>query len=401
MVRKGVYSGSSLGDHFGSLGGHHDNSQRAIISFVRNWIFCSKINLFTVITIKMIRQLSFYIAILTVCSLVSCNLPVSQSGTATMSANSVFATVAANLTAEARPTSNERGTQASTSLTITPTHANQAATSKATALLTLTPRPSGTALPCDQASAGHPIDITIPDDTQLKPGQSFSKTWRLVNSGTCVWNNSYAVVWFSGEDIGVTREQFFITQVNPGQVIDVTVDMIAPEIAGSYQSNWKLRNQAGNLFGIGPNGGSPFWAKIIVNEESTPAPTSLPSETITPEALVSGVISMEVDNGLDLDTGEMSTGSNDDIKYVLVAENQPQIQPVNGAKLALTGAQQPSETICKTSDFSEAAINLAEMKEGSYLCYTTGQGLRGYLRVTVTSLAENILTLEYLTWANP
>ncbi len=318
-----------------------------------------------------------------------------------MSAENVFSTVAANLTAEAHPTTDERVTQAPPSLTTTPTRTNRTTTSKATALLTVTPRPSGTALPCDQASAGHPIDITIPDDTQMKPGESFSKTWRLVNSGTCVWTNSYAVVWFSGEDIGVTREQFFITQVKPGQAIDVTVDMIAPEEAGAYQSNWKLRNQAGNLFGIGPNGGSPFWAKIVVTEVSTPTPTELPSETPTPEALVSGVVSMEVDNALDLDTGEMNTGSNDDIQYVVVAENKPQIQPVNGAKMFLTGTKQPSETICKTSGLSEAAINLAEMKEGSYLCYTTGQGLHGYLRVTLTSLAENILTLEYLTWANP
>jgi hypothetical protein len=374
--------------------------QGALKSVVRNGIFCSKINLFTVIA-EMIRQLFFYFAILTVCSLVSCNLPVSQSGTATMSADNVFSTVAANLTAEAHSTTDERVTQTPPSLTTTPTRANGTTTSKVTALLTVTPRPSGTALPCDQASAGHPIDITIPDDTQMKPGQSFSKTWRLVNSGTCVWTNSYAVVWFSGEDIGVTREQFFITQVKPGQAIDVTVDMIAPEEAGAYQSNWKLRNQAGNLFGIGPNGGSPFWAKIVVTEVSTPTPTELPSETPTPQALVSGVVSMEVDNALDLDTGEMNTGSNDDIQYVVVAENKPQIQPVNGAKMFLTGTKQPSETICKTSGLSEAAINLAEMKEGSYLCYTTGQGLHGYFRVTLSSLAENILTLEYLTWANP
>ena len=349
----------------------------------------------------MIRQLILCIAILTVCSLVSCNLPVSQSGTATMSVDNVYATVAANLTAEAHATSPGNVTQAPPLHTLTPTLGNRTNTPKATAQLTLAPRPSETALPCDQASAGHPIDITIPDDTQLKPGESFSKTWRLVNSGTCVWDNSYAVVWFSGEDIGVAREQFFITQVNPGQAIDVTVDMIAPETAGAYQSNWKLRNQAGSLFGIGPNGGSPFWAKIVVIEESTPTPTTLPSETTTPEALVSGVVSMELDAGLDLDTGEMSTGSNDDIKYVLIKENQPQIQPVNGAKIVLLGAQQPSETVCKTSALSEAAIDLTGMKEGSYLCYTTGQGLHGYLRATLSSLAENILTLEYRTWANP
>jgi hypothetical protein len=377
---------------------HHN--PKSPFSPVRIETFCSKISLFTVID-KMIRQLVLIIAILSVCSLVSCNLPVSQSGTPTMSVNDVYATVSANLTAEAQVAPSEAVTETPLSLTITPILAGRSTVTRAIVLQTLTPRPSGTALPCDQASAGHPIDITIPDDTEMLPGESFSKTWRLVNSGTCTWTNSYAVVWFSGEDIGVAREQFFINQVAPGQSIDVSVDMVAPDVAGSYQSNWKLRNQQGNLFGIGPNGGSPFWAKIVVIEESTLTPTSPPSETPTSEALVTGVVSMEPDNGLDLDTGEMNTGSNDDIKFTVLPENGHEIQPVNGAKIAFIGAQQPSETICKTSTLSEAVINLAEMKEGSYLCYNTGQGLHGYMRLTLTSLTENILTLEYLTWAIP
>ena len=352
----------------------------------------------------MIRQLVFCIAILTVCSLVSCNLPLGQPGTPTIGANDIYATVSANLTAEALATSTRPTSKTSQVSIITSTLPARSTGTKVpvlSTLSTLAPRPSATALPCDQATAGHPIDLTIPDDTQVKPGESFSKTWRLVNSGTCTWTNSYAVVWFSGEDIGVTREQYFIDQVTPGKSVDVTVDMIAPADAGIYQSNWKLRNPQGNLFGIGPNGGSPFWAKIEVVEESTQTPTSPPSETPTSEIVVSGAASMELNNGLDLDTGELNTGSNDDIKFALLAVNQPQLQPINGAKLVLIGVQEPSEAICKTSALSDTAVNLAEMKEGSYLCYYTSQGLHGSLRLTLTSLAENILTLEYLTWETP
>ena len=349
----------------------------------------------------MIRQLVFCIAILSVCSLVSCNLPVGESGTPTLSVDDVHSTVSANLTAEAFVTTTRQPPETPQSLTVTPTLPNRKTATKAIALFTLVPNLSDTPLPCDQASAGHPIDITIPDDTQMKPGESFSKTWRLINSGTCAWTNAYAVVWFSGEDIGVTREQFFISQVNPGQSVDVTVDMVAPDEAGTYQSNWKLRDQQGQYFGIGPNGDAPFWAKIVVIEEKTPTPTSPPSETPTPEVLVSSVISMELNDGLDLDTGEMNTGSNDDIKFALHSENEPQIQPVNGAKLAFIGSKEPSESTCIKSDPSEDAINLAEMKEGSYLCYYTGQDQPGYVRVTLSSLADNILTLDFITWAVP
>jgi len=355
----------------------------------------------------MIKQLVFCMAILSVCSLLSCNLPGGQPQTPAPSVNDVYTTVAANLTAEALATTTRHASETPQLPTATPTLPARKTETQALALFTLTPRPRGTTLPCDQASAGHPIDITIPDDTQMKPGQSFSKTWRLVNAGSCGWTNAYAVIWFSGEDIGVTREQLFVSQVDPGQSVDVTVDMVAPSEAGAYQSNWKLRNEKGDLFGIGPNGRSPFWAKIEVIEESTqtptlpPLPTLPPSETPTPEVLVSSVVSMELNGGVDLDTGSMNTGSNDDIKFALLSENQPQIQPVNGAKLAFIGARAPSETTCETSDLSEAAVNLAGMKEGSYFCYLTGQGLPGYLRLTLTSLSENILTLDFSTWALP
>jgi len=349
----------------------------------------------------MIKQLVFCMAFLSVCSLLSCNLQVGQTEIPATSVNDGYTTVAANLTAEALVTTTWLASETLQLSTATPTPPAISTETEAPTLFTSTPRLRGTNLPCDQASAGHPIDITIPDDTQMKPGQSFSKTWRLVNAGSCDWTDAYAVVWFSGEDIGVTREQPFVTQVDPGQSVDVTVDMVAPSEAGTYQSNWKLRNEKGALFGIGPNGGSPFWAKIEVIEESTQTPTLAPSDTPTPQALVSNVVSMELNDGVDLDTGEMNTGSNDDIKFALLSASQPQIQPVNGAKLVFIGVQEPSETTCETSALSEAAVNLAGMKEGSYLCYYTGQGLPGYLRLTLTSLSENILTLDFSTWAVP
>jgi hypothetical protein len=367
---------------------------------IRFIYFCSKIKLFTTID-KMIKLLVFCMAILSIGSLVSCNLPVGQYGTPTMSVDDVYKTVAANLTAEAFGLATGQPTETKQVSTTTPIKPVLKTGTKAVVLVTQGPSASETVLPCVQATAGHPIDITIPDGTRMKPGESFSKTWRLVNSGTCAWTNAFSVVWFSGEDIGITREQYFISQVLPGQSVDVTVDMEAPFEAGSYQSNWKLRDQQGNLFGIGPNGGAPFWAKIEVIEESTSTPTSLPSDTPTPEVSISGIVSMELNDGLDLDNGEMNTGSNDDIKFAFLSENEPQIQPVNGAKLASIGTKKPSEATCITSDLSEAAVNLAEMKEGSYLCYETEQGLPGYVRVTLTSLDENILTLEYLTWAIP
>ena len=57
------------------------------------------------------------------------------------------------------------------------------------------PTPAGN---CDLAGAGNPIDITIPDDTKMQPGQTFTKVWRLQNIGTCTWTNAYTAGQFSG-----------------------------------------------------------------------------------------------------------------------------------------------------------------------------------------------------------
>ena len=48
-------------------------------------------------------------------------------------------------------------------------------------------------------------------------------------------------------------------------MIDVSVDLVAPEEIGSYEGNWKLRNVKGEGFGIGEFNKA-FWVKINVVE---------------------------------------------------------------------------------------------------------------------------------------
>ena len=45
---------------------------------------------------------------------------------------------------------------------------------------------------CD--AAAFVKDVTISDGTIIGPGNSFKKTWRLQNVGTCSWTPSYALV---------------------------------------------------------------------------------------------------------------------------------------------------------------------------------------------------------------
>ena len=45
-------------------------------------------------------------------------------------------------------------------------------------------------------------DVTVPDGTIFKPGDTFVKTWKLKNSGTSTWGSGHSLVFVSGEQMG-------------------------------------------------------------------------------------------------------------------------------------------------------------------------------------------------------
>ena len=109
-------------------------------------------------------------------------------------------------------------------------------------------------------------DVTIPDDMELEPGEKFTKTWRLQNSGTCPWTIGYLLYFESGDSLGAPASMDLTAEViEPGDTMDVSLDLVAPFETGSYQGNWKLRNVKGEGFGIGELA-KPFWVKINVVE---------------------------------------------------------------------------------------------------------------------------------------
>jgi hypothetical protein len=257
---------------------------------------------------------------------------------------------------------------------------------------------------CDLASAGRPLDVTVPDDTRLEPGQYFSKTWRLVNAGSCSWDGGYSVVWFSGEDLGVTQSQRFSASILPGQSVEITVDMQAPLEPGSYQSNWKLRNSQGALFGIGPGGGAPFWVRIVVVpvETETPLPTrEEPTPTSTPEIFAMGEIDLAIDTGIDLDSGQINQLIYDDLFYETTAEGLAELRPENGARLMTYGAVAPQLVDCSSAPLTATPVRITDIQPGLFLCFRTTEGLPGRMTFSEIDLENQRLTIEFVIWVVP
>lgn len=254
---------------------------------------------------------------------------------------------------------------------------------------------------CNQAAAGHPFDVTIPDNTILAPGESFSKTWRLENVGTCAWSRAYTVVYFSGNSLNAYQTQPLADSVAPGQAIDVTVDMVAPTKTGVYQSNWMLSDPEGNLFGIGPNGDAPFWVRIEVSDAVTSTPTITPTVTTTPVAYQEGSVTLANGDQFDLDAGALNPGDSvtADLMFTYGGDPQYLLTAANGTIWAAVGEAMPEYGDCNTADLSGNAIGFETVPAGTTICYQTSGALVG--RLLIDSSSGGTLKLVYLTWSIP
>jgi hypothetical protein len=115
-------------------------------------------------------------------------------------------------------------------------------------------------------------DVTVPDGSIFRPGEAFTKTWRLKNNGTCTWTTAYRLVFDSGALLGAPTSVALPRSVAPDQTIDLSLPMTAPATAGSQRGFWMLQDARGNRFGVGTLAASPFWVDIRV-VPITPTPT--------------------------------------------------------------------------------------------------------------------------------
>jgi ABC-type amino acid transport substrate-binding protein len=121
--------------------------------------------------------------------------------------------------------------------------------------------------------------ITNPPVRQ--PGENFTWTWRVKNTGTCTWDSSYRAVYVTGNSSAARMggEPTPIQgTVAPGQSYDLAVRLAAPLQPGTYLGVWELEN--GQTQGFGE--------RLQVAAQVTSArPTATPAPTQTPVAGIS------------------------------------------------------------------------------------------------------------------
>jgi hypothetical protein len=284
----------------------------------------------------------------------------------------------------------------------------------------VSPQPSASkpAALCDKAAPGFPmIDVNVEDGTEMEPGERFTKIWRLTNAGTCTWTREYQAIWFFGEKMGDSVAASLVRNVAPGESIEIEVEMVAPQTPGLYRSDWKLKNDQGETFGIGPNGNSTFWVQIQVIQPptGTPAPTTNPTETPEPtgdldqtttppqetEVRVSARLILALNDRLDLDNGEINPQNEADISYQPDELGNNWIAPNSGITLGIYGNEEPNLDNCQLSTMSSAPIAVGSISPGTVLCYRTDLGLLGWLKLIAYSESDSAIEIDILTWELP
>jgi hypothetical protein len=112
---------------------------------------------------------------------------------------------------------------------------------------------------CDNMSFDNAtVDVTILDGTPMTPGQTFVKTWKIKNTGSCSWGAGYGLIYSYGEKMDGQPVPLGIL-VGVGDEVEVSVNFKAPTKIGEYTSAWQMANAKGITFG------KAIFVKITVN----------------------------------------------------------------------------------------------------------------------------------------
>ncbi len=91
-------------------------------------------------------------------------------------------------------------------------------------------------------------ELSYPDGTFVKPGESLKKQWKVRNSGTCNWNETYTLRLIGGINLGAAEPQS-ITPLRAGMEGTIQIVFTAPSEPGNYVSSWQAFGPDGNAFG--------------------------------------------------------------------------------------------------------------------------------------------------------
>ena len=96
-------------------------------------------------------------------------------------------------------------------------------------------------------------DITIPDGSVIKGGEDFQKIWKIRNTGTCLWDDGFTLVYIGGSSPDLDPPNFKFKSagdfVSSGEAVNIAVNLTTPCAIGQFEGHWRMQNDQGYYFG--------------------------------------------------------------------------------------------------------------------------------------------------------
>ena len=108
-----------------------------------------------------------------------------------------------------------------------------------------------------------------PDQTLLRPGEYFWKTWTIQNVGTCTWSTAYKFIFWSGDLMGGLTSYQLPDDVAPNEQIDISIYLQAPPTVGTFTGYWRLQSPWEANFGVGAYD-EPIYVQVVVSDDKKP-----------------------------------------------------------------------------------------------------------------------------------
>jgi hypothetical protein len=100
----------------------------------------------------------------------------------------------------------------------------------------------------------------------FKQGDKFTQSWQVANVGTCDWLYLYELVHVSGDRLGGNTQRLD-KKIEPKKWTTLSVQLEAPQKAGTYTASWRFTDGAGHGFG------STLPVSITVKKDPDPTAT--------------------------------------------------------------------------------------------------------------------------------
>jgi hypothetical protein len=93
----------------------------------------------------------------------------------------------------------------------------------------------------------------------VAPKETFVKTWTFRNNGETVWPEGSLFIQTNGDDLQASSV-FILQTVNPGEEVDVSMELTTPELPGKYCAFFRFVHGDNQRFG------QKVWCDILVQQ---------------------------------------------------------------------------------------------------------------------------------------